>query len=633
MNVSLFGRHGWVVFVLFAVVSLPAYGDLIGALHRGGRIQGPENTLEVFQLSLDLGVNPWFETDTWVSSDGVLVIHHDLDMCRTTNIGTLPGFDCVVAANNPLGRLPWIRDFTLAELKALDVGSWFSPAFAGAVMPTLEEAMFFLDGTGVPLLIEIKSTGQAPLIEEILTRTGLSADNIIIWAREPYLYDQFYVLLPGVRQITGIVAQSVVTDAFLADRAAKGDFGIGFTPAGLTQELMDKIHSYGFLSYSVPASNGQDPVLQQIPLGIDAFHVTDELDWEQFLSTRPCLDRLDNDGDGFADFDGIDFDFDGIPDVPPDPACAARLDTSEVAECQDLIDNDGDGFIDLADSACVTPNSLSETVFVPSCGDGIISAPETCDDGNVLAGDGCYSSCRIEDSVELFGVAEGGSVSVTVSSVVIPVTTNFGETAAQVVANLETAVNVNPTLQGLGLSAAGIGDSLFTDGIIDSLTISDVGLSDVPLPVCGDGIISAPETCDDGNVLAGDGCYSSCRIEDSVELFGVAEGGSVSVTVSSVVIPVTTNFGETAAQVVANLETAVNVNPTLQGLGLSAAGIGDSLFTDGIIDSLTISDVGLSDVPLPAAVPALTPMSWLVLAFSLAGCWALVSRHRQRELS
>ncbi|HIF93304.1 MAG TPA: DUF4215 domain-containing protein, partial [Myxococcales bacterium] len=126
--------------------------------------------------------------------------------------------------------------------------------------------------------------------------------------------------------------------------------------------------------------------------------------------------------------------------------------------------------------------------------------------------------------------------------------------------------------------------------------IADVGLSDVPLPVCGDGITEAPETCDDSNVLAGDGCYSSCQIEDSVAVYGVAEGGSVSVTISGVVIMVTTNFGETAAQVLADLAIAVNADPTLQGLGLSAADISDSLFTDGIVDSLTISDVGLSDV-------------------------------------
>ena len=54
-----------------------ARADVFGVAHRGGRVQGPENTLEVFQLTMDLGVTPWLETDAWVSSDGVPVIHHD----------------------------------------------------------------------------------------------------------------------------------------------------------------------------------------------------------------------------------------------------------------------------------------------------------------------------------------------------------------------------------------------------------------------------------------------------------------------------------------------------------------------------------------------------------------------------
>lgn len=34
-----------------------------------------------------------------------------------------------------------------------------------------------------------------------------------------------------------------------------------------------------------------------------------------------------------------------------------------------------------------------------------------------------------------------------------------------------------------------------------------------PECVCGDGVIHAPETCDDGNTVDGDGCNSVCRIE------------------------------------------------------------------------------------------------------------------------
>ncbi|MBL7715641.1 MAG: DUF4215 domain-containing protein [Bdellovibrionales bacterium] len=32
-------------------------------------------------------------------------------------------------------------------------------------------------------------------------------------------------------------------------------------------------------------------------------------------------------------------------------------------------------------------------------------------------------------------------------------------------------------------------------------------------PVCGNGAIASPETCDDGNAVSGDGCSSSCTVE------------------------------------------------------------------------------------------------------------------------
>jgi cysteine-rich repeat protein len=46
---------------------------------------------------------------------------------------------------------------------------------------------------------------------------------------------------------------------------------------------------------------------------------------------------------------------------------------------------------------------------VPFCGDGLIVGPETCDDRNALAGDGCSDICLIEPSAAVCGngVMEG----------------------------------------------------------------------------------------------------------------------------------------------------------------------------------------------------------------------------------
>ncbi len=35
----------------------------------------------------------------------------------------------------------------------------------------------------------------------------------------------------------------------------------------------------------------------------------------------------------------------------------------------------------------------------------------------------------------------------------------------------------------------------------------------MPLPSCGDGVVTSGEACDDGNPTSGDGCSSACAVE------------------------------------------------------------------------------------------------------------------------
>ena len=49
--------------------------------HRGGSLEAPENTLEAFRYSLDIGCQ-YIETDVQLSSDGIPYIFHDNDLER-----------------------------------------------------------------------------------------------------------------------------------------------------------------------------------------------------------------------------------------------------------------------------------------------------------------------------------------------------------------------------------------------------------------------------------------------------------------------------------------------------------------------------------------------------------------------
>ena len=89
--------------------------------HRGLDERVPENTLAAFEAALKR--NMAIEFDVQMTMDEQLVIMHDGTVDRTTD-GS--------------GHVSQLR---LADLKALDAGSWFGSQFAGQRVPTFDEAL------------------------------------------------------------------------------------------------------------------------------------------------------------------------------------------------------------------------------------------------------------------------------------------------------------------------------------------------------------------------------------------------------------------------------------------------------------------------------------------------------------
>ncbi len=114
------------------------------AAHRGWSTKYPENTLPAFKAALDIGVDQ-LEIDIRVTRDGALVLVHDMTVDRTTN-GT--------------GK---VCDKLLAEIKALDAGSYKGAEFAGEQILTFEEFMEFVkDYPTLTLDIELKEYPTTP---------------------------------------------------------------------------------------------------------------------------------------------------------------------------------------------------------------------------------------------------------------------------------------------------------------------------------------------------------------------------------------------------------------------------------------------------------------------------------------
>ena len=112
--------------------------------HRGAGQFAPENTLAAMRRGLDFG-NHAVEFDVMLSADGVAVLMHD------------PVFGRTVAGPGS------VATSTAAQLRAMDAGSWFSPAYAGENVPLYADVLQFCLAHNIWMDVEIK---PAPGFEE-----------------------------------------------------------------------------------------------------------------------------------------------------------------------------------------------------------------------------------------------------------------------------------------------------------------------------------------------------------------------------------------------------------------------------------------------------------------------------------
>ncbi len=114
--------------------------------HRGASGYAPEHTLVAYQLALQMGAD-FVEPDLAVTKDGVLICLHDPTLDRTTNVEELfPGRSSTVTWEGKTVTSWLANDFTLAEIKQLDAGSWFDAKFKGERIPTFDEMVALVKG-------------------------------------------------------------------------------------------------------------------------------------------------------------------------------------------------------------------------------------------------------------------------------------------------------------------------------------------------------------------------------------------------------------------------------------------------------------------------------------------------------
>ena len=140
------GLGAWVLILMMTITGSAQYSKKTLVAHRGASAYAPEHTLAAYKLAIEMGAD-YVEQDLAVTKDGVLICLHDASLERTTNVEEL--FPDRVSTQTIEGktRKAWLaNDFTLAEIKTLDAGSWFDKKFAGEKIPTFDEAVALVRG-------------------------------------------------------------------------------------------------------------------------------------------------------------------------------------------------------------------------------------------------------------------------------------------------------------------------------------------------------------------------------------------------------------------------------------------------------------------------------------------------------
>jgi len=155
---------GMVIISLFlgirAIDRVQVKDNVVVIAHRGAAGRAPENTIAAVRAAVEDGAD-WVEIDVQESIDGEIVVVHDSDLMKLAKVN----------------RKIW--DMTLAELKQIDVGSWFGEEFSSERLATLREVLEEVRGSAF-LLIELKYYGHDQQLEQrvvdVVEQAGMVED-------------------------------------------------------------------------------------------------------------------------------------------------------------------------------------------------------------------------------------------------------------------------------------------------------------------------------------------------------------------------------------------------------------------------------------------------------------------------
>ena len=123
----------------------PGHGNTYVIAHRGAHVGIPENSLAAIKKAIDLGCD-FVELDTRMTKDRQIVSVHNASV------------DAYV-----VGKTGKVKDFSLQEIKKLDIGEKTGPEWKNTRIPTIEEILQLCRGK-IGIYLDLKE----PLVPELL---------------------------------------------------------------------------------------------------------------------------------------------------------------------------------------------------------------------------------------------------------------------------------------------------------------------------------------------------------------------------------------------------------------------------------------------------------------------------------
>jgi len=218
--------------------------------HRGSKVRAPENTLSALRQAIAEGAD-YAEIDVQTTADGVVVLLHDADLMRVASVNRR------------------LQDIDYAELREIDVGSWFAPEFSNERVPTLQQAIDVARGR-IRLNIELKFTGSDPALVEkvvdIIRRNGFASECVVSSFNLGAL-TEIQGAFPELT--TGFIVMQAVGDL----SRMEADF-LSISAARATPRLVRDVHHRG-RKVHVWTVNDLNNALTMIEMGVDNI-ITDE---------------------------------------------------------------------------------------------------------------------------------------------------------------------------------------------------------------------------------------------------------------------------------------------------------------------------------------------------------------------